>query len=66
MTKKDFLKLVNWKKSFFKRLFCKHNYKGFDAKGLLANGEYHAEVCTKCGKVKDEPVFWEYEGWGFK
>jgi len=65
MNKKQFLKLIKWRKPFYKRLFCKHNYKGFNASGLM-NGEYHAEVCAKCGKVKDNPVFWEYEGMGFK
>ena len=65
MNKKDFSKLINWKKPFYKRLLCKHNYRGFNASGLT-NGEYHSEVCTKGGKVKYNPVFWEYEGMGFK
>lgn len=65
MNKKQFAKLVQWRKPFCKRIFCKHDYKGFNARGLL-NGEYHSSVCVKCGKVKDNPVFWEYEGMGFK
>lgn len=65
MNKKKFMKLASWKKPFYKRIFCKHTYRGYNASGL-ASGEYHAEVCTKCGKLKYEPVFWEYEGMGFK
>ncbi len=67
MTKKDFAKLVSWRKPFYKRLFCKHIYQGYNASGLLGTyGEYHTKVCKKCGKVKYDPVFWEYEGMGFK
>lgn len=66
MNKKKIEKLVKWRKPFYKRMFCKHKYQGYNASGLIANGEYHTEICTKCGKVKYEPVFWEYEGMGFK
>lgn len=55
MNKKSIIKLIGWRKPFYKRLLCKHNFK-----------EYHYKICTKCGKVKGEPVFWEYEGMGFK
>ena len=65
MNKKSIIKLINWRKPFCKRLLCKHNFKGYNASGLM-NGEYHYKICTKCGKVKGEPVFWEYEGMGFK
>lgn len=65
MNKKEFAKLVKWRKPFYKRIFCKHKYQGYNASGLM-NGEYHTETCIKCGKIKNEPVFWEYEGMGFK
>ena len=66
MKKKDLIKLIKWRKPFYKRIFCIHKYQGYNASGLLMSGEYHTEICTKCGKVKYEPVFWEYEGMGFK
>ncbi len=65
MNKKSIIKLIGWRKPLYKRLLCKHNFKGYNASGLM-NGEYHYEICTKCGKVKGESVFWEYEGMGFK
>ena len=65
MNKKQFSKYINWRKPFYKRIFCKHDYQGQNLIGLL-KGEYHTEVCKKCGKVKYDPVLWEYEGMGFK
>lgn len=65
MTKKTITKLIGWRKPFYKRIFCKHTYQGYNIRGLVS-GEYHTEICTKCGKVKGNPVFWEYEGMGFK
>lgn len=65
MNKKTIIKLINWRKPLYKRLLCKHNFKGYNARGLM-NGEYHYKICTKCGEVKGKPVFWEYEGMGFK
>ena len=65
MKRKQLLKLIKWRKPFYKRLFCKHKYQGYNVRGLI-NGEYHTEICTKCGEIKYEPVFWEYECMGFK
>ena len=65
MKKKQLYKFITWRKNIFKRLVCKHEFQGYNASGLM-NGEYHTEICKKCGKVKYEPVFWEYEGMGFK
>ena len=66
MNKKIIEKNISWRKPFYKRLFCKHKYKGYNINSMLLNGEYHTEICIKCGKIKYEPVFWEYEGMGFK
>lgn len=62
---KNLKRLISWRKPFYKRLFCKHDYKGYNFSGNL-QGEYHTEICKKCGKIRYEPVFWEYEGMGFK
>ena len=59
---------IQWKKSWFKQLFCKHDFQYFKAKqtgAMLANGEYRYLVCSKCGKYRNK-IFLEYEGMGFK
>ena len=65
MNKRQVSKYIDWRKNMFKRLICKHEYQGYNLQGSL-RGEYHTEICKKCGKVKYKPVFWEYEGMGFK
>lgn len=54
------------KKSFFKRLICKHEFKSFSCHhpGVLS-GEDIYHICTKCGKSK-HLIFAEFEGWGYK
>ena len=66
MNKREFKKYVKWRKPFYKQIFCKHEYEGYNLNMMLLSGEYHTEICKKCGKIKYEPVFWEYEGMGFK
>lgn len=65
MSAKEIVKLIKWRKAFYKRIFCKHKYQGYTAKGLI-NGEYYTEICNKCGKIKYQPIFLEYEEMGFK
>ena len=52
MTKKSIIKLINWRKPFYKRIFCKHTYQGYNIRGLVS-GEYHTEKCNKCGTYKN-------------
>lgn len=66
MDNKQLKKAITWRKLFYKRILCKHTYKGYNFSNLFLNGEYHTDICTKCGKIKYKPVFWEYEGIGFK
>lgn len=58
---------IQWKKPWYKRLLCKHNFQYYKPKGgsRLASGEYRYLICSKCGKYKNE-IFLEYEGRGFK
>lgn len=51
MNKKKFVKLIKWRKPFYKRIFCKHKWQGYNARGLTS-GEYHTDICTKCGEIK--------------
>lgn len=57
MSKKEIIKLIVWRKPFYKRILCKHNYKRYCASGLFYNGEYHYKICNKCGKVKGKSEF---------
>lgn len=58
-----------WKKPWYKQLFCKHDFQYYKSKEengvLLVSGEYRYLCCSKCGKYKGK-VFLEYEGMGFK
>ncbi|AZS15344.1 hypothetical protein EI981_13315 [Paenibacillus lutimineralis] len=54
-------------KHWFKRLFCKHDYKPFtkNSKFHHIQGERVYIICTKCGHEKGS-IFYEYEGSGYK
>lgn len=59
---------IQWKKSWFKQLFCKHDFQYFKAKqtgAMLVSGEYRYLICSKCGKYRGK-IFLEYEGMWFK
>lgn len=64
--KKEFIKMITWRKPFWKRLMCDHKWKGYKASSFYAYGDYCTEICEKCGAIKYDPVFWEYEGMGYK
>lgn len=58
----DFIRIVKT----IKVCCCKHNYKTFtEVNGIDTNGKpciypiYYTEICTKCGKQKDESIVWD-------
>ena len=57
MNKRKIIKSIYWRKSLFKRLLCKHEYKDYEIQDTLVQplNEWCIKkyiICKKCGKYK--------------